>query len=71
MKENTEGKADAIPIHIENPKKVAPDSWSFMSKNLRVGDYRDVILFIDWPAAVECPEPIKIEVPSLFGENYA
>jgi hypothetical protein len=70
MKENNQGRAQAIPIEISNPRGNNLH-WTFDVKNLSQGQYRDIILFIDWPASLECPEPIKLEVPSLFRNQNA
>ena len=68
MKENSYGKAKAIPIEISNPIANGPSSWKFTVKNLTDCQYQNITLFIDWPAPLDCPEPIKIQVPSLIGD---
>jgi len=70
MKEDSQGKAHAIPVVIENPREVLK-CWQFDCKQLPSGEYHGITLFLDWPAAVECPKPIQLEVPSLFGGAHA
>ena len=64
--------AQAIPLKISNPKTAGKgkNSWVFdlacASTHLLAGEYRDIVLFIDWLPNVECPKPIKLELPGLF-----
>jgi hypothetical protein len=67
MEEDRDGKAEALPIQISHPKKKG-DGWEFSSSGMPSRNYADVIFFIDWPASLICPEPIRLLVPSLFDE---
>lgn len=69
MKLNSTKETEAIPIILHKPKKIRDNEWQFQLKNkahMLKGEYQDVILFIDWLPALQCPEPIKLLVPSLF-----
>ncbi len=67
MKEDAHGKAKAIPMEMTNPQKIGLNSWKFDSHLVKSGIYRSIVLFLDWLPALECPKPIQIEVPALFG----
>lgn len=71
MKTDINDTAKAIPIEISDPEKITKNSWIFKKLHfsngvLEVGKYKDIVLFIDWLPAIECPEPIKLELPGLF-----
>ena len=70
MKEDAHGKAKAIPVQISHPREIGPNNWVFDSKLLAPGKYNHIVLFLDWPASLECPEPILLEVPALFGRHH-
>lgn len=65
MKEDAHSKAKAIPFLMNQPQQEG-SSWTFHTSHLNQGQYRNVVLFIDWPAAIICPEPIQLIVPGLF-----
>lgn len=70
MKKNAQGKAKAIPFQVTHPEQEGL-KWTFHSNNLSPGYYQNIVLFIDWPAAIICPEPIRLVVPGLFKGHSA
>jgi hypothetical protein len=70
MKTDVNGLSQAISLVLSDPASEGGHGWKFklktQSKDLTAGHYQDVILVFDWLPAMECPEPIKLELPSLF-----
>jgi len=70
MKEDPSGMAQALHLTLANPERRGNNSWAFnftcIDDHLDTGTYHDMILFIDWTPALICPEPIRIQVPSLI-----
>ena len=68
MQEDAHGKEKAISFHMNNPQQEG-SQWIFHSNHLNSGHYQNIVLFVDWPAAIICPEPIQLIVPGLFKEG--
>ncbi|MGH6811632.1 MAG: hypothetical protein ACREDM_04590 [Methylocella sp.] len=71
MNVGTSGIAEAVEIELSNPSRHDEyNTWIFDLKYLvekkAVGFYNNITLMIDWPAAIKCPEPIRMLVPSLI-----
>lgn len=70
MKTDAHSISQAIPIILWDPVANGHNSWKFKLKmqteKLMAGSYLGITLFIDWLPALKCPEPIRLELPSLF-----
>ncbi|MBV8829086.1 MAG: hypothetical protein JO108_07620 [Acidobacteriaceae bacterium] len=72
MKIDADNVSQAVSINIFDPGE-AGGGWQFKlgtkGNDLPGGRYEGIILFIDWaPATGSPPEPIRLELPSLFGD---
>ena len=70
MKEDANGVAQAIKLLLSNPRMDGAGVWrfqvEFLKETMQPQECHDITLFVDWVPAVICPEPIRVQVPSLI-----
>ncbi len=73
MQTDKEGIAKAIQLEFGNPTPIGTDCWQFSLKFVNTPmnpqEYKNITLFIDWLPALVCPEPIRVQVPSLISKQ--